>query len=396
MSPRKDKGMLFSKIKESSIDLFLLVIITTVLSFYKTSVYSLIRYAIIAYLGVKYIKEIKNNTAVYIFMLIYSLLLGISSFINNNSVTWGVSGVLHGFQLICMFSVLSGVIRRKGIEETLNVLIQIIALLLISTDLLIVLYPYKISSSTAYLIGDKFHVSYMHCLLIALVSIRLRDSKKKYVMLLYLLSMMILIYIKCTTGLIMVAAMFLMELMVDVFPGVKSIICSVNLAAIVLAVENILIWGSSAILYTPWASHIIVDVLGKSKNMTGRFQLYRVIPELIMKKPYIGYGLQTDVFRELFGYGNAQNGLMQIVIESGIVGAIFYFLALYMACIKGNKGKDFYPVYLYVISFIIGSISEMNLSTYFVFGIALLFAARLQLKGACIKKKKGNLQIVIE
>ena len=117
-----------------------------------------------------------------------------------------------------------------------------------------------------------------------------------------------------------------------------------------------------------------------------------------MKKPIIGYGLQPDIFRNMFGYGNAQNGLMEIVIESGILGSVLYFLALYYAGRKANGEEKLYSIYLYVISFIIGSISEINLATHFVFGIGLLFAFGSQLEKDSNEKrdKKGFIRALMK
>ena len=392
--------MLERKIKLSSIDLLLLILVTTVLSYYNTSIYTIIRYALIAYLIIKYRKEFKKAKFVYILLLVYSLLLGYSSYQNNSSVTWGISGFMHGIRLISILLVMSGITAKRGVIKTVSALIPILSALLIATDMLIVFYPYNISSATLYLIGDKFHVSYMHCMLMALTSIRYKNLKKFYVIALYAICILITMRIKCTTGMIMLLFLFFMELLTDIVPGIRFFICNINLTAILLAVENILIWGANTILYTPWANHIIVDILGKSNNMTGRFKLYSVIPELIMKKPVLGYGLQSDIFRNMFGYGNAQNGLMQIVIESGILGAAIFLFSLFLAGSKAKRNVSLYSVYLYVLGFIIGSISEMNLSTHFVFGIALLFAFGMHAEEtekqfAKIKKhnRKGKLLI---
>ena len=366
--------MLKIKVKHSSIDLFLLILVITILSFFNTSIYTAIRYSIIVYLFIKYRGEFKKAPLVYILLFFYSILLGYSSYQNNISITWGLSGFMHGIRLITILVVLSGVTRKRGIPETVSTLIQVISIFLILTDVLILVFPYNINSSTVYLIGDKFHVSYMHCMLMALISMRYKNLKKIYVILLYVACLLVTIRIRCTTGMIMLAFLFVMELLTDFFPGIRFFISSINFAAILLAAENVLIWGSTAILYTPWANHIIVDVLGKSNNMTGRFKLYSVIPELILNKPVMGYGLQTDIFRNMFGYGNAQNGLMQIVIESGILGAAIFLVSMYLAGSRANRNTSLYSIYLYILSFIIGSISEMNLSTHFVFGIALLFA----------------------
>lgn len=361
-------------IRLSSIDLFLLVLISTVLTFFTTSIYTAIRYIITIYLFIKYGGQMKKAPLIYSLILAYSFILGISSYQNNHSVTWGVSGFMRGIQTLCIFSTLSGITEKRGIISVITTLTRILAALLIPTDILIFGYPYKISSLTVYLIGDKFHVSYMHCLLLGMIGSKYDKWNRVYLLPIYVFSMLVVYRIKCTTGLIMLGFCFVMEIMLDVVPDLKVIVCHISLVAILLVAVNILIWGTTAILSSEWANHIIVDILGKTSDMTGRSQLYSVIPELIAEKPVFGYGFQSDIFRDMFGYGNAQNGLIQIVIEAGLLGAGFYFVALYLAGRKEKNDPRSYSFYMYLLAFVIGSISEMNLSTYFAFGVAMLYS----------------------
>lgn len=362
------------RIKITSIDLLFLILINTVFSYFTTSVYTLIRYFLTMYLFVKYYKELHKSVVLYLLLMTYSVLLGLSSYLNNNSITWGLSGFMHGLRLMCIFSVVSGVHRRRGMDEVVSTLLLIVSILIIPTDLLIFFYPYEFSSTTVYLIGNKFYVSYMHSVLLVLLSIKWMNCKKWQLVMIYLFCIFITIRIRCTTGILMILVCLLGQLILFAFSKLTKAVCHIGLVAVSLAVINMLIWGASAILYTPWATHFIVDVLGKSANMTGRFKLYSVIPELVKNESIIGYGFQPDIFRNLFGYGNAQNGLIQIVLESGILGATIYFVALYYAGKQGNKNVMLYPVYLYLLCFTVGSISEINLSNFFVFGIALLYS----------------------
>ena len=366
--------MYTGKVKQSSIDLMILVLINTVLSYFTTSIFTVVRYMGILYLFARYCKDIFKSKVLYSLLAVYSVLLGISSYQNNSSITWGLSGFMYGIQIMTIFATMSGVIKRRKMDEIVTVMIWIILALLIPTDILIVVYPYERISTTVYLIGNKFMVSYMHSLLVLLLSMKAMKRKKAYLTISFLISLGITYKTGCTTGMIMLIFYFLFELIIGVFPKMKVFVSRSALIAIALIAVNILIWGSTAILYTPWANHIIVDVLGKTNNMTGRFRLYAVVPQLIANASLIGYGYQPDVFRNLIGYGNAQNGLIQIVLESGFVGAVAYFGALFIAGKNGDSNAKLYTLYLYLLSFVIGSIAEVNLSTYFVLGVAMLYA----------------------
>ena len=124
----------------------------------------------------------------------------------------------------------------------------------------------------------------------------------------------------------------------------------------------------------------MVNILHKSANMTEK--LYAVTMELVKNNPLWGYGHNTDIYRELIGYGNAQNGLFHIITQAGIVGAIVYFGAVYIGIKKGKQDNTLknYGLYMFIYGMLVGAAVEINLSTVFILGVAIIYSLNIQNK----------------
>ena len=44
--------------------------------------------------------------------------------------------------------------------------------------------------------------------------------------------------------------------------------------------------------------------------------------------PYVGWGYGSPVVSEVVGYGNAQNGIMELLVRYGIVGTVGFLLVI--------------------------------------------------------------------
>ena len=149
----------------------------------------------------------------------------------------------------------------------------------------------------------------------------------------------------------------------------------------------------AAIFQTAFIQQIIVNVFNKSSNMTGREKLYDVVLLLVADKPILGYGYNSDIFRVMFGYGNAQNGVFNIVIQAGIVGTVFYFGAMYIALRTKTKNMDLYAFFVFLYAMAVGSAIEINLGNIFILGVASLFAYNLKEENYIVPKTIKILKI---
>ena len=72
------------------------------------------------------------------------------------------------------------------------------------------------------------------------------------------------------------------------------------------------------------------------------------------------------------------DGLFHIVTQAGIVGAILYFCAVYAGIKKAKDDHTLrsYGLYMYIYGMLVGSAIEINLSTAFLLGVAVIYRAQ--------------------
>jgi O-antigen ligase len=82
----------------------------------------------------------------------------------------------------------------------------------------------------------------------------------------------------------------------------------------------------------------IAGSLGRSADLTGRVPLWAFVIEEISKKPLFGYGLDAFFIKEREGYimsrlnwvtDHAHNGLIDLAVELGLVGAVLGVMVFY-------------------------------------------------------------------
>ena len=249
---------------------------------------------------------------------------------------------------------------------------KIFLICLIVNDSLFLLIPYDFTDpNETYLIGNKFLVSYYHCLFGSLIYVKYFFSKIKYYSLLLIIYFAIVsMIVHCTTGIIIALSILMMML----FPKkIRKFMEKGSTFIGSLILENFLIWGPFHLFTNPLIVSFVVNVLHKSPNLTGRTQLYNATMDLVEKSPIYGYGHNTDIYRDTLGYGNAQNGLFHIITQAGILGTVIYFTMVYLS-LNHKMLERVYGLIMYIYAMLIGSAVEINLSTQFIIAIAIIYA----------------------
>lgn len=347
---------------------------------------SFLRYALIAYLMARHIKAWRVIPVPAILLSLFSVVMAFSTFINTESATWAFSGLMFGSSIVAVMLVFVDSSMRLGWEKTCFRLMAVFALLLVLNDVLMLILPYDRSlSSTIYFLGNKFIVSYAHCLLSGLMLVCL-PGRSLCVRMVIVLGAIMSYVAGSSTGALIMAAMFAMSFFPD---SLKRIVSCSSVLLLLIAVINILIWTPIDIFHNQVLVDFMVNVLHKSPNMTGREKLYAATLGFVAEKPILGWGYLTDIYRISFGYGNAQNGLFHLITQCGIVGTVLYFSGLFSS-LKGQAAEktSLFGLYCYLIAMILGSSVEINLSFQFAFGVAALC-------GALVGRKKGGGKMLI-
>lgn len=373
------------KLRLSTLNMILLFLTIIRISYIPNELFVIFEYVTIMYLLIFNFYELKKAPSVYFLILGYTLILTYSTHLNMQSFRWTLSSFMSGLQMMVIFSVLSYAMDKSGIKVIVNDMIRIVSVFVILNDLLLPFMGYNFANSnTMYLIGNKFSVSFIHLFLACLIYYKYFNTNKKIVYwAMFVYSIGITILIQCTTGtLTLLVAIFMLLI------PIKAMMVVVNrtVLALSLAIGNILIWGSYAIFQTPFIQQIVVNVFHKSSDMTGREKLYDAVLLLVADKPVLGYGYNSDIFRVMFGYGNSQNGVFNIVIQAGIVGAVLYFGALYIALRAKTKNMGSYAFFVFLYAMAVGSAIEINLGNIFILGVASLFAYNVKEENYIVPK----------
>jgi O-antigen ligase len=118
----------------------------------------------------------------------------------------------------------------------------------------------------------------------------------------------------------------------------RNIILSTNLLLPVFIVI-VIVYG----IYTPFAGGLtgidISSLLGRDQTLTGRSEVWARLIPFAMQKPFLGHGYSsfwTDEFRETIE-ATAHNGYLDMILNTGIVGIIFWSIFLIASCRNAQK-----------------------------------------------------------
>lgn len=371
----------------TTIDLLLVFSILEEWPLINHQVYTVIKYIIIMYLIIKYgmnfyriTSEEKLFRYASVLLIVFTALSTLSTFLYTQKVTWMISAFMNGVGYLATFASIYSIYEKRGVVHVLKTLFFALLIILLINDILMIFIPYDFTSpSERYLIGNKFAVSYYHCFLFILLKsysiVCVSHNKELYERLTYVLgafAAIICSIVHCSTGLIVCVASFILILIPLNF---KELFLNKYGVGILLFIEDFLIFGSAQLLKHPLVQAFIVNVLGKSGNFTGRFKIFDVLDGVIAKKPLLGYGYNTvtDIITEICGYGNAQNGVKQLLIQFGYIGTALLFIVLFIFIGKNKDNDDTsHNMFVMLFALSIASAVEITLSNLFIFVVALI------------------------
>ena len=108
-------------------------------------------------------------------------------------------------------------------------------------------------------------------------------------------------------------------------------------------------------------------------TLTGRMMIYQNVLKLLMMNPWFGFGAENNyAMSHTVAMGmNTQNGLADIIVSYGVVGACLILLLMVVSLLK--RKEDYSRSYMALMyTFIIVSMVEITLGNYFLITLALL------------------------
>lgn len=212
----------------------------------------------------------------------------------------------------------------------------------------------------AYMLGNKFSIVYTNFYLIILYIVShnpLNNRHRRVLLFLYVYNFLMSYLVHCSTMIVgLLASVTILylykkkigEILLNPFIAFVTVIC----------IDLGIIFFFDIILDIQWVQYIIEDVLHEDLTLTSRTFIYEKVLETIDESPWFGHGLGTvGVYvGSMIRCYNAQNGLLNLFLETGVIGIIFYLLIIVfmLKSMSKNNGKA-YVVFLYTM-FVISAV----------------------------------------
>ncbi len=241
--------------------------------------------------------------------------------------------------------------------------------------------------------GGKFIISYVHLYLVV-IYYRLHpmlQNKSLYIYYALLVgTVYICLYMRCSTMMVALIPFFLLTIWKPLKKR-KSRLYSLSFFLITLVIcDGILFLFSSWLLSFKFVQTFIVDVLHEDLTLTGRLGIYGTIGEVFGDSPWYGMGIGNylGVTMILTGCANAQNGIINLFLEVGVIGCALFICWLSQLIKKARLYNVSYPIIAFIYAELVISMVEIPFSymSFWIMSTFLLLHNKNDLIFPIIKK----------
>lgn len=361
------------KIKTNSILLFLVCLLTLYIPYISQRANNFLILCIECFLFFLLIFSKENylgdNKSIFLFMIT----IIVSTFFNVHFGSRFLTSIIVGAKYYLIFITISYVIKNSNSKKVINYLFIFYLLLLIIIDLIIIFTRGNGIGMDGilglYLVGNKFTVSYLHMFLLSLIFIQDIIPLKKGVYYLFaLFSIFILHMIDCNTGIIGIFTIVLANFILKIKP-LNKLMRSPFIYIISMLVLTTFIINIDYFTNLDIVVYLIRDVFHRSLTLTGRLQMFNIALDAVMIKPLLGYGINCTIIEDTLMWGNAQNGLLKMLLDHGVLGVLCFFIVIFSSFNNNKVKNDSILTFLYGMA--ICTIVEINLGALFFLGLAL-------------------------
>ena len=331
-------------------------------------------------------REYKHPSALFCIMVVISSIAGyLAGYVDSSNCT---DALLHAICLYALALLITTCSRRGRLETFMSVFFWMTVIYCVLSIVFIARVGTADGPLLYYFAGNKFSTSYYFIMLACLAYAKLRrEGRSKDLVVLVtaglgLLALVVAHTVYCSTAVAMSALLIVLVIL----PRKAQRILekpAVVIAAMVLT--GVILAFLLQLLQVPFVKHIVVDVLGENLTLTGRDLIYSGLRAVISESPIFGYGYGNAAVAMYVGYGNAQNSIMETLVNYGAVGlfAVFYMA---WASVKGDKPSWSWGMYIMLYAMVAGSIVEITYNYYFFIALMAIFVASEDIKGGGIEK----------
>lgn len=270
---------------------------------------------------------------------------------------------------------------------TMNFLFWYTLILVILTDVLfftraMVFYSGRHEN---YLVGTKFSVCYIHMDLLTLWFVRnnlksLREFKtKRFLFWTIPFILAISIRVDCITGIIGCIALFVFFMMLNTSVQRQFLrFASPSLLLVFLVASVVFPFVAESIVSIPVVKYLIESVFSRDSSLTGRLGIFGVFADGMQGHWLWGYGFGNGnaAAERLFHCANAQNAILQWILQAGIpvtVLIVLLMMRIFEQLRGSEKQKKIMPMIILVYVYIILGTVETTFNMSFFLWLALIF-----------------------
>lgn len=338
------------------------------------------------------LENILKKRYFYILAVLILLCAGLMSvaFLNQN-VFIGTNPVRRTVRLVLflleLFWLMIWIAETGKAKQIMNFLFWYVLILVLVTDILlftkaIVFHSGKIEN---YLVGTKFSVSYLHMDLLTIWFVRnnmrlQREGKmKRFVFWATLFILAVSIRVDCMTGAIGCVVLCILFMLLNTPVGNKLLhFRSPVFLTLFLLGSVIFPFVAERLLSIPALERLVTEVFGRDNTLTGRLGIFETFAEKMTGHwlQGYGYGNGNTAAEWLFRCANAQNALLQWVLEVGtpitalLVG---FILLIFKQLSKAPEQKQILPLVVLVYVYVVLGTVETTFSMSYIMWIALIF-----------------------
>lgn len=277
--------------------------------------------------------------------------------------------------------------ENKRSQYTIKFLLYYILAVVIVNDILLFtqIIIFGTSDYPYYLVGTKFNVAYFHINLLTVWFIYkkqklLTDKRTKRIMFYgFFLVLYLSIYVDCVTGIFGGILMLTMFMLINTDTTKQLVRLNSPVWFVSVVIASVLFpFLAETMVSIPVITDFIQNVLNRNANLTGRLNIYTSFM-MRMEGHWLwgyGYGNANAVSKEMFGYANVQNGLLQWVLQIGVLGTIMLvvlMLTILRVVNKYGATKKCLPLIILIYLYMLLGMIEITMDMSFILWFALLF-----------------------
>lgn len=322
--------------------------------------------------------------AAFCAMLVLTAFANRSPRIGSNPMYYTVRLILY---LIELFLLAVWAAEAGKSEQVMDFVFHYVLILVLITDLLFftrILVFYS-GRHEMYIVGTKFSVSYLHMNLVTLWFVRknMRLSReaitKRRMFLLIIFVLAVSIRVDCMTGVIGCVALMVFFAMLNTRIQRQFVRFTHPLFLfLVLIASAAFPFVAEKLLSLPVIRYVIEELFGRSSTLTGRLSIYTEFFERTKGNLLwgFGYGNGNAVSERLFSVANAQNALLQWVLQVGVPTTLvlcMLMLLIFGQMFRSHKQREIMPLAVLIIVYIIMGTIETTFNMSFLMWFAFIF-----------------------